>query len=85
MRFLISGLQVFLGIFTILATQMPSKTGIIGQTYYTSVLNPLFGSGAGLFSAFIFLSALVILLSARFMSRLVENFSAPDLINFIAR
>jgi DNA segregation ATPase FtsK/SpoIIIE-like protein len=59
------------GFFTIIVLQVPSKTGLIGGTYYSQVLIPFFGHGAGFFGLTLIVCAVFLAFSRYYKARIL--------------
>ncbi len=60
-RSIASVLFLLVGVFTLLVLQVPSKTGIIGSMYYSSILIPVFGHSSELFGVYLIICALFLI------------------------
>ncbi len=64
-------LLILVGIFTFITVQSPSKTGVFGQSYYSTILIPFFGHGAKLFGYYLIICGALILLASKQVLRII--------------
>ncbi|MBU2515212.1 DUF87 domain-containing protein [bacterium] len=63
-------LLVLAGIFTFITVQTPSKTGLIGQGYYSTILIPFFGHGSKLIGYYLIICGALILVTSKQLLRI---------------